>query len=190
MAAHFKLGRACGCGTPVSDESKTGNCLRCNLRKMNTDPVLKEQRAEAFRRKLRDDPAEMERRRMQIKINRRNGMKSPVAQANRRRAAMQNLEKAYAPEARAKQLASIPAAVRKGWDKKLSWCPKERRAEYHALIRRGHKTSGEAKQIILDRISAEAAALSPFERQMRALENGAKIVANDRKPMFGEALRA
>lgn len=68
----------------------------------------------------------------------------------------------------------------------LAWCPKEWRSRYHSL--RSRHGAAEAKRLVLSEINAKRCeemarleAMSPFERQMEALKNGARLIA---KPTY------
>lgn len=64
---------------------------------------------------------------------------------------------------------------------RLSWCPPEYRQQYRSLVSHMHFSAAEAKAMILEQVEADArraeAAMTPFERQLRAVRNGAGIVA-------------
>ncbi len=69
---------------------------------------------------------------------------------------------------------------------KMGWCPPAYRADYLYFTRRLHLKADEARRLVRDQIKADKARvearLSPFDRQMRALERGAQLVANDARP--------
>jgi hypothetical protein len=184
-----KQNRHCDCGTRVSDQSKTGRCLRCNLRLMAKDPEITKRRADALRKRLAEDPVERQRRALQMKLNRRNAVNNPVACERILAAALRNLPKAWTPESVAKRVAAIPIAAKKLSDRKLSWCPPEKRDHYRWLVRYRHVKAADAREIVLAEVRAELAALSPFERQMRALQNGARLIANDPLPVGNQVVR-
>lgn len=73
------------------------------------------------------------------------------------------------PEARAKYLASRPAAGRKRSETALAWCPAQYREDYRILTRSKAMSAAEAKAFILAR-------LTPFERALHAVSRGAGIV--------------
>jgi hypothetical protein len=60
-------------------------------------------------------------------------------------------------------------------DNRLAWCPEEKRDEYRHLLYVKQVGSAEAKRIVLASIARETAALTPFERQLQAIRNGAGI---------------
>lgn len=64
-------------------------------------------------------------------------------------------------------------------ERKVAWCPQDRRDEYKRLVH--SMGAAEAKRIILADIEAKKVELTPFERQMEALRNGARLIA---KPVF------
>jgi hypothetical protein len=189
MSASHKQNRHCDCGTRVSDQSKTGRCLRCNLRLMDKDPEITKRRADALRKRLAEDPVERQRRSLQMKINRRNAVNNPVACERILAAALRNLPKAWTPESIAKKIARQAEGNRKLAERKIAWCPPEYREEYRRLVYRRRIPSTEARRIILGMARAATEALSPFERQMRALQNGARIIANDPLPAGNQVVR-
>lgn len=92
------------------------------------------------------------------------------------------------PETEARRIAALVEANKRRVY--LPDIPGEYRKEYRSMVSNRGFRADEARRIILAEIAAQKAKLSPFERQERALANGAKLVANDRAPMFGEARRA
>lgn len=84
------------------------------------------------------------------------------------------------PETEKRRLAALVEANKRRVY--LPWCPPEYHAEYRRMIMHRRFKAHEAKAIILAQIKADLAKLSPFERQERALRNGAQLIANDQKP--------
>jgi hypothetical protein len=186
MSVSHKQNRHCDCGTRVSDQSKTGRCLRCNLRLIAKDPEIQNRRTASLRKRLAEDPVE---RSLQMKINRRNAVNNPVACERILAAALRNLPKAWTPESIAKKIARQAEGNRKLAERKIAWCPPEYREEYRRLVYRRRIPSTEARRIVLGMARAATEALSPFERQMRALQNGARIIANDPLPAGNQVVR-
>jgi hypothetical protein len=85
------------------------------------------------------------------------------------------MAKAISPEARAKANRSREAT----W---YGFCPVEYRPLYKYLRRTKKLTRDEAISAVRQEMASDLAKLSPFERQMRALEKGAQLIANDIKP--------
>lgn len=184
----FSEGRTCGdCAAPITNISKSGRCRACNTIRNNKKPELVAKRMEG-KRKAMSDPLKYARICQVARNNIRKAMADPV-----KRAAAIERGKAKAalhfntPEGRA--WANRPE-VRERAGKSLSetrmaWCPPEYRQTYKDLLRARVCTAAEGRQLIAEQIKADKERnkhLSPFERQQRALENGAAIVANDQKP--------
>lgn len=186
---NYNKGRECACGTPIRNENKTGNCKPCNMKVFNADPAAQAKRAESFRRKLREDPLELARRRAQCRQNVRNALARPEV----REAWVARARKVYdlmrTPEALEKKRVGHAAAMQRRAAKQLAWCPPEKRERYDYLVYTKRLRAAEARAIILAEIKAELDAMSPFERQMRALERGAKLVANDARPAGNQVVR-
>ena len=185
MTAYYKLGRSCDCGQRIPDNNKSGRCRVCHYQHFATNPDNKRKSAETVRRKCQTDPEFRARKaRVMVENTRSARLNNPTARENIRAAALINLEKSRTPEARALGAANSAIAHRKYLERKYAWCPPEKRAEYHVLVRYRHLKAAEAKRIILDEIRIEReraeSRLSPFERQERALQRGAQLVANDR----------
>lgn len=185
----FSQGRVCAtCPTPVSNEAKTNYCRACTRARNNKIPELTAKRAEGKRRSLQD-PVNYARACQIAAANIRRAMSDPA-----KRAKFVELGKAKAaiyfadPEIRARvnDPALRKAVGRKISETRMAWCPPEYRQQYHDIMRLRVATAAEAREMIreqIDRDRARAkASLSPFERQERALANGAKLVANDQKP--------
>lgn len=79
------------------------------------------------------------------------------------------------PEAQARR----NAANRARGERQLAWCPKDRLDEYRCLMRTPGIRAAEAKRIVLDDIAAKErarlAAMTPFERQLERLRQGARL---------------
>lgn len=187
-----KLERTCSdCNSSIHDANKSGLCRLCcdTLRR----PDVEAKRVAALRAKMDTDP--IYRRRAQERM-RRVGIeagKDPMLTAARsERGKWLYANKLDTDEVREKIKATRPAVGAELRRQRLSWMPEAYWGEYLFLIRRKRIKKAQAKAIILAQIAsdkAKASRVSPFERQQRALDNGAKLVANDRQPMFGEVLR-
>lgn len=87
-----------------------------------------------------------------------------AADQERERDRIERARKAfYQPAARARH----NAANRRVGDRKLGWCPEERRGEYLKLLKR--MPAVEAREVIISR-------LTPFERQLARVLQGARVV--------------
>lgn len=128
----------------------------------------------------------------------RNGVAAKRADPEKEKMRAARISASWTPERRARQAqiarrvardhpAGSPArrkAAERQSNTALSWCPREYRDDYRLMVRSGIPAR-EARETTLARIRADearrkaaharAAALSPFERQMRALHGGAQI---------------
>lgn len=177
----YSQGRTCsGCAKPIMNTAKTGQCRTCFTVAMNKAPETSIKRSEAFARRMAD-PAK---RAVVIATAKANGLRAlanPEARAkmveNGRKIARAYLQspevlaKLNSPELRERRARTIS-------EMRMAWCPVEYRDLYRELTGSGIRAP-EARQMVRDQIARDEARLSPFERQMKALERGAKLVAND-----------
>lgn len=172
--------RTCAdCSSPISRQAR--RCRACAVQSVNRCPDVAQARAHAIRAKFRD-PAH--RAKMQ-QVARRNGETARLDPAFRARL-VEHGKRQYArhlntPEGRAAVLATRPASGAKRTETVLGWCPAEWRAEYRRLTSSKQVKAADARRMILDIIDARKArveALSPFERQERAILRGVGLVAN------------
>lgn len=179
-----KLGRSCSeCSAPIRDANKGGRCRACTLRSQNlTNAEFTDRRLEALRASAKQaigSPGRRAAARKAAAVRMSDPdyrarliefMRTVVSPASRK------------PENMAKRNARAASAKRSAIQ--MSWCPEEYRPLYLKL--RPRLRAAGAKAAVLEQIAKDKANLSPFERQMRALERGAKLVANDTKPLFGQ----
>lgn len=142
------MNRTCSdCPAPISRKSK-GRCRPCSARYMNTNteiiakravsvaialarPEVKAASAARLRRYLDNMPEEhRERRREHGRRQYANVLSRPDV-----------LEKSSSQDARAR-------AGRAHTDRRLGWCPPERRVEYRDLIYKHHMRAAEAREMI------------------------------------------
>jgi hypothetical protein len=85
---------------------------------------------------------------------------------------------ARTPEANAAAAAKQSATLRRKREERLAWCPLDRRDEFHKLS--GVVGVKEAKRVILADLAAlekrRLAALTPLDRQLERVRNGARLV--------------
>ena len=185
----YTMGRACSdCPNPIRNENVSGRCKSCATAYNNRLPETKAKRVAGWKKRMAD-PLKYARLCATLADNARKGLEDPVKRAAAAERGRLQYERYLnnpevrallnSPEMRAAKGKKITAA-------RLAWCPPEYRAEYLYLIYTKRMHRSEAKPIILEQVRAdrerELAKLSPFERQMRALEKGATLVANDQKP--------
>jgi hypothetical protein len=182
------------CAKPISKLSRSGLCRPCAIRRLNADPEFQAKRLKA----LRESPALQKGSETRLRVGRAANatrMKNPFYVAALRKRMRDKIQPlAMLPENMAKR--DEAARGRAVSETKMKWCPPEYRALYRGLIRNNFKMA-EAKEMVFaqaaadrKRKAAEARArkdsLKTLEGQMRALERGARLAANDTGPSFGE----
>lgn len=80
------------------------------------------------------------------------------------------------PEVRARFKAGTPARIQKRIDTIFAWCPDDLRDEYRRLRKKGKLSAAEAKRVILDLDAYRNREMTPFERAMERVRQGAGIV--------------
>lgn len=176
-----RVANCADCETPIC-RNKTGRCKRCATIYWNSLPETKEKRRQSWARQLKNP---FVRRRLAAVV--RENFAKAMADPEKRKAAQDRGRRLYethlcTPEVQEKIRASRPQAARKIRATRLPWCPEEMWDEYRFLTYHKHFPPAEAKELVLAEYQRRIDALSPFERQMRALENGAQLVANDTSP--------
>lgn len=167
--------RFCGGCSVKLVKSRTGYCRTCFNLSINSDPEVIARRREGVKRWAKANPLAVQMR-------------------SKRGAATRSKDEAYLARireivrTRVQPLSATPEAVAKRDYKargkaisraKLPWCPPEYVETYRLLRRKGIPVA-DARAATEAEIARNA--LSPFERQMRALERGARLVANDARP--------
>ncbi len=184
----YRLGLHCaGCEKPINDKSTSGKCRTCFNLVLNADPENRRKIAEGVRRFARENPESMREQARRAGQAKRNNPET-LAKLRERMRLIQPLS--YTPEAMARR--DMKARGQKTREFRLAWCPVEYRDQYSSLVNQKGLRKPEAQAMILAHVAADKArseaALSPFERQERALRNGAQIVANHCAPQFGQAI--
>jgi len=166
------MSRVCstGCGTELGAKNKSGLCRPCRCKATMCNPEVQARSTAGLKRYLTDPVHRAERTAMSAK-NLARWRASPEGRAKTREFAMANLAKAYefdATERRRRQRqAAYPGIPESRWDE--------------CVALKKHMTAAEAKQMIRDdealRERKRKAAMSPFERDMERLRNGAGLVA-------------
>lgn len=185
-------GRICsGCPTTIRDDNISGRCKPCATAFNNRLPETIEKRRTGWRKRL-ENPQHYADLCLTAKINSRRAMQDPVKRAKaQERARKIYTEYLATPEMRAR-LNSPELRARRGRkvsEHRMSWCPPEYRALYYEIRRKIAGPASEARAAVFTQIAKDTADLSPFERQMRALERGAKLVANDARPSGNQVVR-
>ena len=174
--------RTCSdCPAAISAKSK-GRCRPCSMKRINSDPVLTAKREAAIavygaspkgratsaanmrRYNLNLSPAERAARSERGKRTAREVLTRPDVMA-----------RSHGPEARRKAGLARTETV-------LGWCPPHLRDEYRRLLHKKHIPAAEARKMIETQIAsderARLAAMTPLDRQMEKLANGARLVTN------------
>lgn len=161
--------RTCSdCAAPISSQSRHGRCRRCAIHKLNADPDYCARRTEGVRRRFAD-PIYRAKQTRQIRAGNRQAWRDPDKRERMLSTLAANRAKAWTEEARALWTAGRKEAGRKRHETVMAWCPPEYRAEYRHLRLTKKMRAADAKAFIL-------AKLTPFEKQMQAVRNGARLV--------------
>lgn len=182
--------KRCTCGAKLSVRNVTGMCLPCGNRARSSDPdFIAKQRAGMSRKWA--DPAYRAKMRVTSRAHALRLAQDPAIQEARRQLGKATYkQRLFDPEVRARTMQAVRERSGKTQSaNRIAWCPPEYRDQYWFLRRTKRMSLAECKEIIAGEIRAkqqrERAAierLSPFEKQDRALRNGAGIVANDQRP--------
>lgn len=167
------------CGVPVTAGTKTGLCRPCKNAYVFGDPELRQKRIEAVRAKWQDPEFLAMKQRECAQMGRDNGT-DPLRRAKCAERGRATAHRILTKEVRDKIRAKQHIITAKLEEHRLGWCPPEYRDEYRYLTATKRLTSAQARKAVTDLMrkdrERELARLTPFERQMRALENGAKLV--------------
>lgn len=168
-----------GCGKPITAKAKTGRCRVCKNHFLNSQPDFKAARAAGNRKKW-EDPDFREKMRDVCKEIGKANRTDPVRRAKLVEIGKNSVARLHSPENRAKVRAKQDIIARKISERAMAWCPVEYRESYRHLTLRKNIVAADARKIILAQVrkdqERETAKLSPFERQMRALERGGVVV--------------
>lgn len=169
------------CGKQLKG-SKTGRCSPCANRHLASDPEFRAKQKAGLERKWAD-PAYRAKMSAKAKAHARRMAADETIQQRRREAGKKTIARLFEPEIRAKCLKAVREKSGKTQSaNKIAWCPPEYRQLYWFMRKTKRLSLAECKAIIAAEVRRDIARLSPFERQERALKNGARLVANDIKP--------
>jgi hypothetical protein len=167
----------CACGKELSGNRRT--CHSCVMRRNNADPAIRA-KIEAG---LRASPAMQPGGSARLKAGRKGAATRWANPEYRERMTRIFKEKvqplSFTPEGMAKR--DEVARGRAVSETKMRLVPPEYRPLYRSLIYKKIKKA-DALRMVEEQRRRDLANLSPFERQERALANGARLVANDVKP--------
>jgi hypothetical protein len=151
MTRHARTMTCSDCASPITRMAKTGRCRPCASRRMHADPAYQAKRMGGLQRFF-DQPGAREERSRILHAGLKN-WRANMTPEQKRRATEHGKwliqrylsrpeihARSQTPEARARAVAAYV-------EKRLGWCPVDRRDEYRALIR-NHVPAAEARRII------------------------------------------
>jgi hypothetical protein len=180
-----KGGPCVKCGAELCSKNSTGFCRPCFARKNSQDPAVRAKFGAACAAHMKANPHLVRERAKKAANTKRANPELMAKLADVMRQKVQ--PKSCTPEALARrEYKERGKNIRKA---KVPWCPPEYMAEYRWLCDSKLLLAADARRIIEEKMAADRRRakatrpeLSPFERQERALANGAAIIANDQKP--------
>lgn len=168
--------RTCiSCDLPITKQSKTGRCRLCALALSNRSPEFQRRRRDAIVRRL-SDPVERQRAARQLYTNHMKAREDPEVDRRLRDNMARVRINMSDPEMRARFVEGTPARIKKRVETIFAWCPPDLRDEYRRLRKKGRLKAAEAKRIILDLDAYRNREMTPFERALERVRNGAGIV--------------
>ena len=177
-----------GCGKAITANTKTGCCRVCKNAILNARPEFVAARAAGSRAKWQDPEHRAKMFKVHSAVGKANGT-YPVRRARLVEAGKTKVINMHSAEARAKVRAKQEQISRKISERAMAWCPVAYRDQYRHLTGSKNLRAPNAKAIILAQIrkdqDRELAKLTPFERQMRALHNGGKLIEMAETPSLG-----
>jgi hypothetical protein len=166
------------CNAPITRQSKTGRCRNCARAVSMANPEIQAKRLQRLSERLRDPQVRAKVSRALVEAHRER-MATDPAYVERRREEGRRLAATrlgHAAQPKGSQINRIKG--QKLSDRRLGWCPREYRAFYQKMRRQRGKGADVAKRLTLEKIAADRAKMTPFERQMAALKRGASLVSN------------
>lgn len=162
---------------PTMVTATATRCKPCNHTHITYSPEMRAKRAASIARFFRENPGKAHEQAVKSAAAR---MANPV-QAERLRQHMRAVQHlSCTPEEIAKRDGT--ARRMKQYETTMAWCPPEYRDLYNEVMKSSRVRFSEAKAMILAQIATDKAReernLSPFERQERALRNGAGLQDN------------
>jgi hypothetical protein len=169
------------CGAPVGPCSR-GRCKPCAQHWVANDPEMIRKRADGVRRRFKD-PAYRAKMTTIITAANERARQRPEHMAYLRARGQELAALMNSPEVMARRMAMRHEVGAKYTERFLGWCPPAYRDEYRRL--RSGKGAAVARRMIEEMIAARFAEMTPFERQLHALRNGARLVEMPAKGAFG-----
>lgn len=178
----------CNCGATLGAKNKSGCCRSCVAKRNNADPEIQRRRREAVRAH-HSDPVVKAGYRERMRIRNENRSDAEIARLveHGKRQYREVLSRpdvqarTQSAEAKAKRGRSVSAT-------RYRDVPPEHHDTVRRLVRSNLATAAEARAIVRDQVAAterrRLAAMTPFERQMDRLANGAQLVE---KPVLRRA---
>lgn len=184
----MKFGPTCSeCPNPIGKASKSGRCKPCAMRLMHSDPVFTAKRNAATREANQRPEARAQRRATAIARYSDPANRKAMSDACKAALAADPERAAWRKKHGADVLRAFHARGEFDWSawhrerkaQAFAWLPEDKVESYRSL--RTKVGAERAKAMILDEIARaerkRIAAMSPFERDMERLRNGAGLVA-------------
>lgn len=164
------------CPSPISRQSTTGRCRRCALAVTQSTQQWRDRQRAGAKARLKDPTFRAAQVRRLRAANDR-AWNDPDKRASMLAMLAANRARSFTPEARANWLAGRPEAARKRSETVMGWCPPEYREQYRELRYKGKRLkAAEARRVIEEKIAADRALMTPFERQLAKVRAGANII--------------
>lgn len=174
MTLYRPAGELCvDCSGPVSRQSRTGRCKGCVTAYLNSDPEVHARRVGGIRKKWRTDPEYKARKVRAIHERHMRARQNPEVAARLNQNILNARYRLSEPEVIERYRAGVKRAGAERSRKAIAWCPPKYRDEYRSLTRSRQMKAPEAKAAILAKAAAE---MTPFERQLEKVRNGAGII--------------
>lgn len=162
------------CPKPISRDSK-GRCRRCAIRAVCADPELIARRNEKTRQ-TRLDPVVHARHAEACRAGKRRQLADPAEREKLRQAGHRTGKKNFWRHGDPEMQSGAREAIRRAL---LAWCP-EAYWPLNADLKRRHFTLPERQRIVGEQRTRDEqdrlAAMTPFERQLERVRNGAQLI--------------
>lgn len=167
------------CSVGITAQSKTGRCRSCANRAMSGTPQHRRKNSEGQRRRMAD-PAFRAFKRSVLRKNQAKGRANPETNARLIQSALDNLAKAFTPEAITLKRKRAKAAFARRMDPRVAWCPAEYREMHRRNVVSKRMPAAESRRLIEAMIAENP---PTFEAKLKAVAEGRlTISANLRVP--------
>jgi len=169
--------RTCPCGAPIGPKNVSGTCRPCTAARIFNDPVNRARNREKVAATIRSPAGRA--LKSQIALQRHADRRDDPAWQAILSASGKRLRAAYDadPEAQARRKAGASAALHAYAERRMGWCPEERRDEYRRL--RKALGAAKARASIEEDMRRKAAAQprAPGAPRMSFAEQQARVAA-------------